>query len=180
MVETLLAQPWREAAESDGNARKRSVYGTGEEKRMITELQQNRRVIQDFTTTTLAGIAGEFSRLTYMGSLRDLSSGRYEHAGLAALYPDEAVQQALQLCHEQIFERVLETPLERQLEDLKDCLEKMPVGRCETVAHWRRLEAYRVLMPERAPGYLKDLFCSNLRALLEILLEECSRVHSSG
>ena len=147
---------------------------------MITQLQQNRRVIQDFTMTTLAGIPGEFSRLAYMGSLRDLSSGRYEHAGLAALYPDEAVQQALQLCHEQIFERVLETPLEKQLEDLKDCLDKMPGNRCETVAHWRRLEAYRVLMPERAPGYLKDLFCSNLRALLEILSEECSKVHSSG
>ena len=84
---------------------------------MITHLQQNRRIIQDFTLTTLAGISGEFARLAYMGSLRDLSSGRYEHAGLAALYPDDATQQALQLCHEQIFERVLETPLERQLRD---------------------------------------------------------------
>ena len=79
---------------------------------MISQLQQNRRIIQDFTLTTLAGISGEFGRLTYMASLRDLSTGRYEHAGLAALYPDEAMQQALQLCHEQIFERVLETPLE--------------------------------------------------------------------
>lgn len=147
---------------------------------MITQLQQHRRIIQDFTLTTLAGISGEFARLAYMGSLRDLSSGRYEHAGLAALYPEDATQQALQLCHEQIFERILESPLERQMEDLKGCLDKMPGGRCEAVAHWRRLEAYRVLMPEHAPGYLKDLFCSNLRALLEILLEECSKVHSSG
>ena len=147
---------------------------------MIMHLQQNRRIIQDFTLTTLAEISGEFARLAYMGSLRDLSSGRYEHAGLAALYPDDATQQALQLCHEQIFERVLETPLERQMEDLKDCLGRMPGGRCETVAHWRRLEAYRVLMPERVPSYLKELFCSNLRALLEILQEECSKVHSGG
>jgi len=147
---------------------------------MITELQQNRRIIQDFTLTTLAGIPGEFARLTYMASLRDLSSGRYEHAGLAALYPDEATQQALQLCHEQIFERILETPLERQEADLKACLERMPGGLYTTLTHWRRMEAYRVLMPECAPGYLKELFCSNLRALLEILQEECSRVHSDG
>jgi hypothetical protein len=147
---------------------------------MLTQFQQNRRIIQDFTLTTLAGIPGEFSRLTYMASLRDLSSGRYEHAGLAALYPDDAIQQALNMCHEQVFERVLESPLARQEADLKECLERMPGGLCGTLAHWRRMEAYRVLMPERAPGYLKELFCSNLRALLEILQEACSTVRSGG
>jgi hypothetical protein len=146
---------------------------------MITQLQQNRRIIQDFTLTTLAGIPGEFSKLTYMASLRDLSSGRYEHAGLAALYPEDAIQQALNLCHEQIFERVLEAPLARQEADLRECLERMPGGLCSALAHWRRMEAYRVLMPEGAPGYLKELFCSNLRALLEILREECSTVRST-
>jgi len=144
----------------------------------ITQLQQNRRIIQDFTLTTLAGIPNIFSRLAYMASLRDLSSGKYEHAGLAALYSDEAIQQSLQLCHEQIFERVLETPLESQERDLRECLEHMPGGRCSTVEHWRRMEAYRVLMPEHVPGYLKELFCSNLRALLEILQEECSKARS--
>ena len=147
---------------------------------MITQLQQNRRIIQDFTLTTLAGIPGEFTRLTYLASLRDLSSGRYEHAGLATLYPDEAMQQALQLCHEQIFERVLETSLERQEADLKRCLERMPGGLCAALVHWRRLEVYRVLMPESSPGYLKELFCSNLHALLEILQEACSTVRSGG
>jgi len=146
----------------------------------ITELQQNRRIIQDFTLTTLAGIPSVFSRLTYMASLRDLSSGRYEHAGLAALYPDEAIQQSLQLCHEQVFERVLETPLEAQERDLRECLQHMPGELASTVAHWRRMEAYRVLMPEREPAYLKELFCSNLRALLEILQEECSKARSGG
>src|SRR5579863_2571041 len=146
----------------------------------ITQLQQNRLIIQDFTLTTLAGIPEEFGRLTYMASLRDLSSGRYEHAGLAAMYPDEAIQQALEMCHEQIFERVLETPLAMQEVDLKECLSRMPGGLCVALAHWRRLEAYRVLMPEGAPNYLKELFCSNLRALLEILQEECSTAHSAG
>jgi len=146
----------------------------------ITQLQQNRRIIQDFTLTTLAGIPNVFSRLAYMASLRDLSSGKYEHAGLAALYSDEAIQESMQLCHEQIFERVLETPLELQERELRECLEHMPGGLCATIAHWRRMEAYRVLMPERVPGYLKELFCSNLRALLEILQEGCSRARSAG
>src|SRR5713226_8072458 len=119
----------------------------------LTQLQQNRRVIQDFTVTTLAGIPGEFARLVYIASLRDLSSGRYEHAGLAALYPEEALQQALELCHEQILERILETPLSVQLEDLRVCLAGMQGGLPVVVPHWLRMEAYRVLLPEQLPDY---------------------------
>ncbi len=126
--------------------------------RTLTQLQQNRKIVQDFTLNTLAGIPGLLARLMYVASLRDLSSGRYEHAGLAALYPDEALQQAIGLCHEQVFERFLETPL----------------------IHWRNMESYRVLMPEQSPDYLKELFCSNLRVLLEILQEECTQARSTA
>jgi hypothetical protein len=146
----------------------------------LTKLQQNRRVVQDFTVNSLAGIPGSFARLVYVASLRDLSSGRYEHQGLVALYPEEAVQQALELCHEQIFERILEMPLEKQLEDLRNCLAAMEGGLPAVVSHWRQLEPYRVLLPESAPGYLKELFFSNLRALLEILHEQCNPSHSDA
>jgi hypothetical protein len=146
----------------------------------LTQLQQNRRIVQDFTLTTLAGIPGEFARLAYVASLRDLSSGRYEHEGLAVIYPDEPIQQALQLCHEQIFERVLELPLSSQQEDLRACLAAMQGGFASTVTHWSSMESYRVLMPEHSPAYLKDLFCSNLRALLEILQQECTAAHSNA
>jgi hypothetical protein len=148
--------------------------------RMLTQLQQNRRVIQDFTVTTLAGIPGLFARLSYLASLRDLSSGRYEHAGLLALYPDAAIQQALQLCHEQIFERILESPLSGQQEDLRACLAGMEGGLSGAVSHWRRIESYRVLVPEAVPDYLKELFYSNLRALLQILDEERSPARSDA
>jgi hypothetical protein len=144
----------------------------------LTQLQQNRRIIQDFTMTTLAGIPGPLSRLTYIASLRDLSSGRYEHAGLAALYPDAAIQQALEICHEQVFEKILETPLASQEADLRTCLDAMQGGCDVAAAHWLRMEAYRMLMPEHAPEYLKELFCSNLRVLLEILQPNCSKARS--
>jgi len=138
----------------------------------LTQLQQNRRVIQDFTVRTLAAIPGAFARLTYMASLRDLSSGRYAHDGLLSVYQPESVQQALEQCHEEIFERLLESSLEEQANDLRVHLEGMEQGLCVAVAHWRKLEAYRSLMPADVPDYLKELFCSNTRALLEILAEE--------
>jgi hypothetical protein len=146
----------------------------------LTNFQQNRKIVQDFTLTTLAGIPSLFGRLAYIASLRDLSSGRYEHAGLAALYPNEAIQQALQLCHEQVFERILETSLELQLDDLRTCLEAMQGGLEVAVPHWLGMEAYRVLLPENSPDYLKELFCSNARVLLELLQKEIIRKHASG
>ena len=145
----------------------------------LTQLQQNRRIIQDFTVTTLAGIPSLLSRLTYIASLRDLSSGRYEHAGLSALYPDPAIQQALEICHEQVFEKILETRLADQEVDLRACLDAMEAGRDVSALHWQRMEAYRVLLPERAPDYLKELFCSNLRVLLEVLQNNDSTARSS-
>jgi hypothetical protein len=134
-----------------------------------TQLEQNRHIIHDFAVTTLAAIPNDFGRLTYIASLRDLSTGRYEHAGLAALYPADAIQQALKQCHEEVFQRILETPLVLQEEDLKNCLDGMEGPLRSTVTHWRQMEAYRILMPEDSPEYLKELFCSNLRALLGIL-----------
>jgi len=147
---------------------------------VLSNLQQNRRIVEDFTLTTLAGITTLFGRLAYIASLRDLSSGRYEHAGLDAIYPGEAVQQALQLCHEQILERLLETPLENQLEDLRSCLEGMQGGMKAAVPHWLKMEAYRVLLPEGSAAYLKELFCSNAGVLLELLQRELNQSPASG
>jgi hypothetical protein len=143
----------------------------------LTQLQQNRRVIQDLTTTTLAAIPTLFARLLYLASLRDLSSGRYSHAGLSAVYSEEAVQQALAQCHEEVFERILESPLEIQREELQTCLGAMEGGMQSAVTQWRKLEAYRLLLTVDSPDYLKELFCSNIRLLLEILEQEKSTAH---
>jgi hypothetical protein len=146
---------------------------------MDDQILRNKGVVQDFTATTLAAIPNLFGRLTYIASLRDLSSGKYEHAGLAALYSPEAVQEALACCHYEIFQRVLETPLAVQAEDLRECLEGMAGPFAATVSHWRQIESYRILLPGNAPDYLRELFFSNLRALLEILDAKCSTARSA-
>ncbi len=146
----------------------------------LTQLQQNRRIIHDLTLSTLARISCPFSRLAYLASLRDISTNVYEHAGLAAVYPQAAVRQALEQCHQEVFERILEMPLLAQEEDLRAHLRTMPNGSRNAAIQWRRLESYRALLPADSPEYLKELFCSNVRAILEILEKESSTEQAVG
>ncbi len=147
----------------------------------LEQFQQNSRIIQDFTTTTLASIPSEFARLLYVSSLRDLSSGRYDHAGLAAIYPREAVQQAMETCHAELFLRILESPLEEQERDLRFCLSHMESHSFhETAQRWAGMELYRVLVPDRVPEYMRELFFSNLRVLLELLEREKATGRTPG
>ncbi len=146
----------------------------------LTQLQQNRRIIHDLTLSTLARISCLFSRLAYLASLRDISTNVYEHAGLAAIYPRMAVRQALEQCHQEVFERILEMPLLAQEEDLRAHLRSLPNGSRNAAMQWRRLESYRALLPADSPEYLKELFCSNVGAILEILEKEPSTEQAVG
>ena len=138
----------------------------------LERFEQSQRVIEDFTSRTLAAIPSDYARLLYLASLRDLASGRYLHEGLAAVYPAEAVQQALSYCHEEVFAKILETPLEQQEWDLRACLDSLEGDFCGIVTRWQELEFYRMLVPLGVPAYLRTLFYSNLRGLLDLLAEE--------
>lgn len=137
----------------------------------LENYQQTRKVVEDFTARTLAAIPSEFGKLIYVASLCDLSSGRYLHEGLAARFPPEAVQQALGFCHQELFLRLLEMPLEQQEWDIRSCMASMEGEFEPKLRRWRETEFYRSLIPTESPLYLRELFVSNVRTLLDLLLE---------
>ena len=142
----------------------------------LESYQQTRRVVEDFTARTLAAIPSEFGKLLYVTSLCDLSSGRYLHEGLVARFPPEAVQQALGFCHQELFLRLLEMPLEQQEWDLRSCMAAMEGDYQTMLRRWRETEFYRSLIPADSPVYLRELFLSNVRTLLDLLLEEQAKL----
>src|SRR5258707_9140603 len=141
----------------------------------LTQLQQNRRIIQDLTVSTLARISSLYSRLAYLASLRDISTNVYDHSGLDAVYPQAAVRQALEQCHQELFERILETPLVVQEEDLRAHLRTLPNGSRNAPAQWRSRRAYPALLPAESPEYLQARFFSKVPAIVDILPKEPSR-----
>jgi len=135
----------------------------------LDHFHQNRSVVEDFTSKTLSVIPSDFGRLCYVNSLKDPDSGRYKHDGLADLYSENSVQAALEQCHEELFSRILETPLQDQEGDLRKCLGAAGDEFWTIVDSWRENGDYRAMCPQGLPGYLSELFCSNIGALLEVL-----------
>jgi hypothetical protein len=85
-------------------------------------------------------------------------------------YGEQPVYEALEKSHEELFERLLETPLAQQENDLRAFWHSRSSGNDfqlkffeDTILSW---------IPAQAPTYLKDLFCSNLRALRELLQDD--------
>ena len=146
----------------------------------LDQFQQNQRVIEDFTSRTLAAIPSDIGRVVHVATLRDLASGRYRHEGLAAVYPELAVDQALAHCHQELFAKILETPLESLEWDLRVCLSALEGPLEEIAARWLEIEFYRLLVPSGVPVYLRDLFCSNLRVLLGLVVEERANLESAA
>jgi hypothetical protein len=143
----------------------------------LESYQQARRVVEDFTARTLAAIPTEFGKLLYLSTLRDISTGDYVHAGLVARYSREAVQQALGYCHQELFLRVLEMPLEQQEWDLRACLESLEGEFWGKLRRWRETEFYRMLIPSDSPEYLREIFLANVGALLDVVVEERAKRH---
>lgn len=139
----------------------------------LERYRRNKRVIDDFTARTLAAIPGDYARLAYVASLREGEQG-YRHDGLAARFSEDSVGEALRFCHEELFARVLEMPLERQEWDLRHCLGGMPAGFWDAVREWRAERAYQAMVPDDLPEYLSDLFCSNVSTLLTLYADEAA------
>lgn len=141
---------------------------------MLEHLQTHRQILFDLTANYLDPLDGAFHRLAYVSGLREVSSGKYVHNRLAAVYGAEAVNQVLAKCHEEVFERLLEMPLTAQEDDLRSYLSSLEGSFLEKVR--RCSEQATSWAPPKAPKYLTELYSSNLNALREMLLDNRTTV----
>ena len=87
------------------------------------------------------------------------------------------MQQGLSFCHEEVFYRILELPLEQQEGDLRVCISGLEGEFWGKVSRWKQTEFHRLLVPSDAPTYLRELFHANVGTLLQVLLEGRARLH---
>jgi hypothetical protein len=149
---------------------------SGGKRTMLEHLQTHRQLLFDLTANYLDPLPDPFARLAFLSGLRDASTGQYRHERLAAVYSAERVDQVLAKCHEEIFERLLEMPLNSQEDALRRYVSSWPGAFPDNVQQCRVLASHWV--PPGAPGYLTELYSSNLNALLELLLDSTTKARS--
>lgn len=143
---------------------------------MQEQLRIHRQILYDLALHYLEPLKGNFSRLAYLASLKGASTNLYGHERLAAVYGAEPVGEALAKCHEELFERLLEMPLAQQEVELRLFLGTLPEGAKDGIRLCQdRTEEW---IPPAAPEYLKELFRSNLAALVGLFRERQHKARS--
>jgi hypothetical protein len=141
---------------------------------------QNRRIIEQFAAHWLASVPTDLERLHHVAILRHVSTGRYSHSGLRGTFSEPAIHQALLYCHEELFDKVLEKTLQDQERDFHNMFSSIDAPAFEIASRWLELEHYRTLVPLGTPAYLRDLFFSNTRVILNLIVSEHALVSTAA
>jgi len=125
--------------------------------------------ITDLRNRTLARLPGDFSRLVYLASSRDLNTGRYSHDGLTFHFSETVASKAMALCHREIFERLVYASLEALIEELRNYISSTNERPEEFLKSWKHLGSYRVTIPSECDELEAEVFLSNVKMALAIL-----------
>jgi len=123
----------------------------------------------DLQERTLAGLPCELAKLVYLASTRDYNCGRYYHDGLSFQYTTEVAEAALHSLHKEIFQKLLFTPLKNLVGDLETFIRASHSDSTTVLDLWKKLEPYRVVIPQDSDTVSRELFFSNIRIALAIL-----------
>jgi hypothetical protein len=145
----------------------------------LDRFYQNQSIIEEFLTEWLADVSTDFGRLAHISRLHDATSGRYHHPALEESYSERSVHEALLYCHEELFERIIETTLEEQNRDLRTTFTRMGAPAEEVAARWLELEFFRSFVPLGITSCLREMFLTNVRGMLGRLVAERMSVESS-
>jgi len=125
----------------------------------------------DLWRHTLARIPTLFGRVLYLASLRNQTSGAYEHPGLAQMVGDDEAEETLRRSHARIFQDWLCLTVEQQKADLQEYLAETP-NPAATLADWAASAVYRGWAPAAAQDAERRLFVGDLEILLGLLKRE--------
>jgi hypothetical protein len=145
---------------------------------LITNLDAQ-KAYDDLWHRSLEKISGDLNRFIYLASTRDYNSGRHHHAGLESQFGHDAVGQALETAHWELFWKLTRSSLEDMVADLDLYMRSSGESPEDLLRTWRTLQPYRVAVPLEADPVAAELLLSNLKLGLEVLQQRRS-AHAEG
>ena len=125
--------------------------------------------VQDLKERTLTSFSSDMARLVYLSSTRDYLTGRYYHDGLAFRFTGALAEVAVGFCHHELFVKLATVPLEELVRELEVFMRSQRVKPREALNTWKRLQPYRMLVPQSGDSVSKEFFFSNITIALAIL-----------
>jgi len=107
--------------------------------------------------------------MIYIGTLRDNNTGGYFHPDLARRFTLPAADQAMLVCHQEIYERLVSLELEDLTDQLDIYFGSLRGARARSIGNWRKLQAYRATIPIHADPISAEILFMKIDVALAIL-----------
>ena len=133
------------------------------------------QAVDDLKSRSLASLSTTMAKLVYLSSTRDYLTGRYYHDGLAFRFSSGLAEVAVGFCHHELFEKITAAPLADLVRELEAFVRSQQAKPREVLDTWKKLQPYRMLVPQSSDSTSREFFFSNIKialAILEIHLEK--------
>lgn len=111
-------------------------------------------------------------RMAYLSRLKNPETDKYEHHGLAAVFGEEAAEDALRRSHSEVLEEMLNMSILDQKDDVGKYLEGLPQSARRLLSNWEKTKGYEALLPLSSSAAQKELFDGNLVLIIKHLKAE--------
>jgi hypothetical protein len=135
-------------------------------------------VIRHARELILADLPNDLIKLVYLASLRDCNTDHYFHPEISNQNDSLSASQALRLCHEEVFIRLMATPVSEYVTQLGSYICYTHADKARVIETWKSLQAYRATVPLKASTLDAEFFFANVEAALVVL--DAGRTRDSG
>jgi hypothetical protein len=130
----------------------------------------NPKSLQQHLELAFEHLATAFAKLAFLTAVRDSYTGKYLHEGWSSMGSSEEIHELLRSAHHEIFEDVSGLPIAQLCAELERYFHSLATPLQPTACLWNELESYREMVPEGICPEGRELFVSQMRAALAILI----------
>jgi hypothetical protein len=130
----------------------------------------NPRPLEEHLELALEHLPTALAKLAFLTAVRDPYTGKYLHEGWSSMGSSEEIHELLRRTHHEVFEDVSGLPIAQLCAELERYFDSLATRLQDTARLWSELESYREMIPEGICNEGRELFASQMRAAVAVLI----------